>query len=156
MDLSMSKKMVDKEEAFDLFQYWLMDSPDAIERMMDRLPAEVKNQLDYSVESLDVLEAYLLNQYASIDEIKQEPPDILNGYAIYVGDTFRKVAKSLTQIEPIKWTIELDDTDNAYYNIPIIRLGAYVKCPLTLVTSSLDRRRGNYISTILKNFLEDS
>ncbi|MBV7435034.1 hypothetical protein KRX19_08360 [Cardiobacteriaceae bacterium TAE3-ERU3] len=152
----MSKKMVDKEEAFDLFQYWLMDMPDAKERMMDRLPAEVKNRLDYSIESLDILEAYLLSQYASIDEIDQEPPDIINGYAIYVGETFRKVAKSLTKIEPTKWTIELDDTDNAYYNIPIIRLGAYIKCPITLVTSSLDRRRGNYISNILKNFLEDS
>ena len=152
----MSKKMVNKEEAFDLFQYWLMDSPDAIERMMDRLPAEVKNQIDYSVESLDVLEAYLLNQYASIDEIDQEPPDILNGYAIYVGDTFRKVAKSLTQIEPIKWTIDLDNTDSLFYNLPVIKLGAYTNFPMGLVTASLDRRRGNYLSTILKNFLEDS
>ncbi|WP_227430689.1 hypothetical protein [Psychrobacter sp. I-STPA6b] len=152
----MSKKMVDKEEAFDLFQYWLMDSPDAIERMMDRLPAEVKNQLDYSVESLDVLEAYLLNQYASIDEIKQEPPDILNGYAIYVGETFRKVAKSLTKREPNIWTIELDDTDDVFYNLPVIEIGAYINFPMGLVTASLDRRRGNYLSTILKNFLEDS
>lgn len=146
---------IDKEDALDLFQHWLIDMPKAIERLMHRLPSEMQEKLDYSIESLDILEEYLLNQYASIQEIKQAPPDILNGYAIYVGETFRKVLADKTDREPNIWTIELDRIDYVFYNLPLIKVGAYIDCPMTLVTASLDRRRGDYLSTILKNILDD-
>lgn len=145
---------IDKEDALDLFQHWLIDMPKAIERLMQRLPSEMQEKLDYSIESLDILEEYLLNQYASIQEIKQAPPDILNGYAIYVGETFRKVLADKTDREPNIWTIELDRIDNIYFNMPTIKIGGYIGCPHYLVTASLDRRQGNYISTILKNKLD--
>ncbi len=144
---------IDKEYAYNLFQHWLIDIPKALERLMQRLPLEVKEKLEYSVESLDVLEEYLLNQYASIQEIKQAPPDILNGYAIYVGETFRKVLADKTDRDPNIWTIELDRSDYVFYNLPLIKIGAYIDCPMTLVTASLDRRRGNYLSKILTNKL---
>lgn len=50
--------MKTREERFDSFQYWLMDMRDAIGRMRDALPKEISEKLDYSIESLDILEQY--------------------------------------------------------------------------------------------------
>ena len=140
-----------REERFDLFQYWLMDLSDALNRFIDSKPLCIRDQLDYSIDSLDVIENYLLSQYSHNNEIIRESADILNGYSIYVGETFRKVLKDKTDRHPNIWKIELDDVDDAFYNLPIIKVGAYTGCPRTLVTACLDRKKGNYFSGILIN-----
>ena len=112
-----------RNERFDLFQYWLMDLPDALNRFIDSKPLYIRDQLDYSIESLDIIENYLLSQYSHNNEIIQEPADILNGYSIYVGETFRKVLRDKTDRDPNTWKIELDDVDYAFYNLPIIKVG---------------------------------
>ena len=50
-----------RDERFDLFQYWLMDLPDTLNRFIDSKPLYIRDQLDYSIESLDIIEKYLLN-----------------------------------------------------------------------------------------------
>ncbi|MGP4717565.1 hypothetical protein ACTXGL_13090 [Psychrobacter sp. T6-6] len=140
-----------REERFDLFQYWLMDLSDALNRFIDSKPLCIRDKLDYSIESLDIIENYLLSQYSHNNEIIQEPADILNGYSIYVGETFRKVLRDKTDRDPNTWKIELDDVDYVFYNLPIIKVGAYTGCPRALVTACLDRRKGNYFSKILMN-----
>ena len=141
-----------RDERFDLFQYWLMDLPDTLNRFIDSKPLYIRDQLDYSIESLDIIEKYLLSKYSHNNEIIQEPADILNGYySIYVGETFRKVLRDKTDRDPNTWKIELDDVDYAFYNLPIIKVGAYTGCPRTLVTACLDRKKGNYFSEILMN-----
>ena len=42
----------------DRFQYWLIDMDNAIDRFLELLPKHIKGQLDYSLESLSVLERY--------------------------------------------------------------------------------------------------
>ena len=137
-----------RDERFDLFQYWLMDLPDALNRFIDSKPLYIRDQLDYSIESLDIIEKYLLSKYSHNNEVIQEPVDILNGYSIYVGETFRKVLRDKTDRDPNTWKIELDDVDYAFYNLPIIKVGAYTGCPRTLVTACLDRKKG----TIFQKF----
>ena len=49
--------------------------------------------MDFSIQSLDIVEKHLLDNYETIEQIKNEPSYILDGYAVYVGETFRNVLK---------------------------------------------------------------
>ena len=46
------------------------------------------------------------------------------------------------------------EEDNVYYSLPILDGYNIIDCPLTMVTASLDRRTGIYISSILNSVLE--
>lgn len=67
--------------------------PNALGRFKNRMPKEIQDQLDFSIQSLDIVEKHLLDNYETIEQIKNEPSYILDGYAVYVGETFRNVLK---------------------------------------------------------------
>jgi hypothetical protein len=139
--------MKTKEERFDSFQYWLMDMSDALERMKNSLPKDISEKLNYSIESLDTLENWILEQYPTVNDIiPQKEASIVDGYARYVGETFRKYLGG-------KWIIELDNPKHVFYNMPEIDTKSLRDCPLSLVIASTDRRTGHYISDILKHKL---
>ena len=139
--------MQTKEERLDNFQFWLMDMHDALVRMKQSVPKEISDQLNYSIESLDVLEQWILSDYASVDQIlATSEAQKVDGYARYVGETFRKYLGGI-------WMIELDDPKHVFYNLPQIKTNQLIDSPLSLVTASVDRRTGEYISGILKNFI---
>ncbi len=134
------------------FQTWLAHMDDYLEELRTVIPAELAEQLDFSVESLGPLEKHLLSLYASIDEAKaKSAAATINLFSIYVGETIRKNGGG-------KWTLEADDPDYAYYNLPIIKgfgkNGANTDCPLTLVTAATDRRKGDFIKTVVQYGLE--
>lgn len=130
----------------DDFDSWLGHMYYALQDFQARLPEEISTQLDYSVTSLDILEAWLLDVYPSM-ETALEPSQslIIDGIARYIGETFRRNFGG-------QWTIELSDPKQRYAGLPILtglKLGPL--CPSTMVTSALDRRKGDYISTIFHN-----
>lgn len=49
------------------------------------MPKEIQDKLDFSIESLDIVEKHLLDNYETIEQIQNEPSSILDGYAVYVG-----------------------------------------------------------------------
>lgn len=140
-----------KAERLELFDSWLWDMPNALERFKNRMPKEIQDKLDFSIQSLDVAEKHLLDNYETIEQIKNEPSYILDGYAVYVGETFRNVLKDRT---PNQWELMLEE-DNVYYLLPVIHIRNGIDCPLILCTACIDRRWGNYWSWILGNQLED-
>ena len=75
----------------------------------------------------------------------------MDGYAVYVGETFRNVLKN---DKVNQWELMLEE-DNVYYLLPVINVSGFVDCPLTLCTACIDRRWGNYWSWILNNQLND-
>ncbi|TKD09280.1 hypothetical protein E8A74_12665 [Polyangium fumosum] len=124
---------------------------DALDRFMTRLPDELRGKLDFSVSSLDSIEAWLLQRYGSTREmLAASESQVVDGLARYVGETFRRFLGG-------KWTVQLDDPKFAYYGLPILvgfgKQSAPV-CPHTLVTASADRRKGVYLSTVAKNLRE--
>lgn len=133
----------------DQFQVWLMDMGDAIERFRASLPQNTSMQLDFSPESLSVAESFALERYSSIDEVKrQSEANLIDGIARYVGQVFRKNFGG-------KWIIDYSDPKNAFYGLPQLTgmVGQRTQmCPLTLVTSSVDRRTGKFIKTIFDNY----
>ena len=107
--------------------------------------------LDYSIESLDKLEGWILANY---DEIKKLIDDskMLDYLTVYIGETFRKQLGG-------KWYIDLKNKKNAYYSMPVLTDPSYrgevYKAPMTYATACINRKKGNYISTILKNNMQD-
>lgn len=139
-----------RAEQLELFDSWLWDMPNALERFKNRMPKEIQDKLDFSIQSLDIVEKHLLDNYETIEQIKNEPSYILDGYAVYVGETFRNVLQDRI---PNQWELMLEE-DNVFYLLPVIKVRGYTTCPLKLCTACIDRRWGNYWSWILNNALE--
>jgi hypothetical protein len=140
--------MTDTSTLRDDFEVWLMDMDDAIDRFLDQVPPDVRLRLDFSAESLDVLEAWLLQRYPTLDALLEESEkNILDGAARYVGQTLREHLGG-------RWDIALEDPQDVNYRLPILTgfQGQYsALSPVTLVTAASDRRSGTYLRTVLQN-----
>lgn len=69
------------------FEYWLMDMESALDNFIDSFPN--KDELDFSLESLGVLEGALLDRYQSIEDMKSKSEMVfIDGAARYVGGDF--------------------------------------------------------------------
>lgn len=135
----------DREEQF---QSWLFYMDDALDQFKARLPDNVRSALDLSPASLNALESWLVSRYNTIAELRAPSEvDTLDGAARYVGETIRKTLGG-------RWQIRFDDPKDAYYGLPeLSQFGVSVPpiCPHRLVTASIDRRTGTYLSTMLQN-----
>ena len=127
------------------FQEWLADMDLVIDALLVKMPRAMRPFFDHSVESLDVLETWLLARYKHNDlMLKKSESIILDGCARYIGETYRHHLGG-------HWFI--DRKHNCYDGLPLVGgFGEFVAplCPLTLATTSVDRRRGDFISTILR------
>jgi hypothetical protein len=130
------------------FEYWLFEMDDILERFLAILPRSVRSELDFSTSSLDTLEKWILDMYPDISEI-QKPSEafVLDGLARYVGETFRKELGGY-------WRIQFDNPKYAHHGLPELT-GFSTRstpiCPQLLITASVDRRIGTYLSTVLNN-----
>ena len=107
--------------------------------------------LDYSMRSLDDLEACILAHYEDYHALIANRK-ILDYLTVYISETFRKYLRG-------KWLIDLKNKKNAYYSMPILtdpsHRGKVYTAPLTYATACISRKDSQYISRILKNNLED-
>ncbi|WP_077035675.1 hypothetical protein [Pelomonas sp. KK5] len=135
----------------DQFQAWLMDMGDAIERLMNSLPAEISRKMDFTAESLSPVEHFCLARYPSATEAKElSEAKTIDSIARYVGQVFRKNLGG-------KWFIDFSDPKNAFYGLPQLSgmTGQDTQiCPLSLVIASLDRRTGKFLRTVYESHLE--
>jgi len=128
-----------------------MDMADAIERFRQSLPESVRERLDFSPESLNVIEALVLGEYSSPEQLqKHGDVALIDGMARYVGQVFRQHFGG-------KWFIDYGDPKRAFYGLPQLRDMAgrrTQQCPITLVTASADRRTGKFIKTVFDGYQE--
>ncbi|WP_291432617.1 hypothetical protein [Deinococcus sp.] len=128
----------------DAFGYWVFQNPDVVKDFKDSLPSGISEQLDYSVNSLDVLETWLTENFNTVDEITSfVNVSVLDGSARYVGRVF------LANLGG-KWGIDIHNKDNMYHSLPVIESKVGVTCPLSVVSTSIDRRTGHFISDVLR------
>jgi hypothetical protein len=119
------------------FQTWLAREVE----VREELAALIGRELELTPESLDVVEAYLLEHYAAPKDLLALPArSVLDAAARQIGLVY------VLNVDGAEWAINLDDPDDMYYRLPIIRLadGAAV-CPLTLATACLERRTGEFL-----------
>jgi hypothetical protein len=128
------------------YVWWLTIMADELPRLC-LLPKAVRSALDFSIESLDILEKYILDNY-TLEEMR----DYKNKYARdlfsrYVGETFRK------NIPNMRWAFEFSDKKNIFYGLPVIQENDGPTTPMApsfFVTALIDRQQGDYLSSILR------
>lgn len=127
----------------DEFDDWLIAMDNKLDQLTEELPRDVADRLDYTPASLSVLERWLLGHYSSLEEIIDTDKYLLDRLSCYVGETLRKTVGGT-------WSIGDADDANAFAGLPIIkREGKAPECPLSVVSASLDRRKGDYMESIL-------
>jgi hypothetical protein len=129
------------------FQTWLARDVE----VRAELEAIVGSELDTDEHSLDLLEEFLLKRYKKSDQaLRLDQRGILDAAARHIGLVM------VLNIEGAIWTIDLENPDNAYYRLPILRFAdGDEECPLTMATAALDRRLGDYLRTIVESYEED-
>lgn len=130
--------------ARDEFQTWLARDFE----VREELYAMAGGDFGIDTASLDRLEAFLLRRYATPEEaLALNERAVLDAAARHVGLIM------LLNVDGAVWAIDLDDADNAFYRLPIIRLAdGGEECPLTMVTAALDRRFGDYLREMVERY----
>ena len=128
------------------FENWLFAMDDELDKFLTELPTEVSKKLNYTPESLDILEEWMLKNFSDHKELlSKNNKKVQDNISRYIGETFRKNLDS-------KWSIRFDDQKFAFFGLPIlIENGNTIVCPHTLSTTTLARREANFLSTILFN-----
>jgi hypothetical protein len=138
--------MSDKDK--ERFEFWLAEMDDALDRFIESLPAEIRMDMNFSENSLDAVEAWILRTFSGTEEmLSPSAKDSLDGAARYIGETFRNVLGG-------KWKIRLDDSSYAFHGLPQLTEFSPSSTPIaphSLATASADRRTGQYLRTVLQN-----
>ena len=133
------------------FQDWIFFISDKMEYFTGEFAQENGLTLDYSIKSLDEIEGWILANFKHHNDLIAEKK-LLDYITIYIGETFRKYIGG-------KWYIDLENKKNAYYSMPVLTDPAYIGeryvASMTYATACISRQKGNYISTILLNCMED-
>ncbi|MFN8437345.1 MAG: hypothetical protein U0V72_06840 [Cytophagales bacterium] len=96
------KEVLGNEESFN---WWLTIMPDQL-LYLNLFPKEVRNKLDYSIESLDVLEKYIIENY-TMEELEDSAfKTMVDICARYIGETY------IRNMVDLKWDME---RDKGYY-----------------------------------------
>lgn len=133
------------------FQDWIFYIDDKMDAFTEDFAQRNNQVLDYSLQSLNDLEQWILNTYKDEYQLIGDHK-MLDLLAIYIGETFRKHVGGT-------WFMDTENKKNAFYMIPVLTSpefkGVKYKSPVTYATASIDRRKGNHISTILRNNMQD-
>ena len=152
-DETFFKRMQTPEEV----QSWLGDVERELGEFMNAIPKELREQMDYSVTSLDKLEAWLLSQYNKLyDAYNAEGLKLLAGAGCYIGESIRKSTGA-------EWYVELEVQDDAFFGYPVLRKALETADgvpdfrwarPFTLLTASFKRRTGTFIRDVAEKFIK--
>ncbi|MGN6111290.1 MAG: hypothetical protein ACTHU0_39695 [Kofleriaceae bacterium] len=136
-----------KLHSWEEFQIWLASDVEA----RDELAATMKAKLGVGIESLDAVEKFLVGRYKTIAQaLKSDQRDVLDGVARHIGLVF------LLNVDGAEWGIDLEDDDNVYYQLPIIRIAdGPEECPLSMATTCIDRRTGSFLRDVVQSYADD-
>ncbi|MFJ1352179.1 hypothetical protein [Capnocytophaga canimorsus] len=135
----------------DNFQDWIFYIDDKMDDFTQNFAQQHHLTLDYSIQSLDDLEQWIFTNFEN-NTLLIENAKLLDLLTIYIGETFRKHIGG-------KWVMDTENKKNAYYMLPVLWnenfKGVIYKSPRTYATACISRKKGNYISSILKNNMAD-
>ena len=130
----------------DNYVWWLTIMPDEMPRLCI-LPKKVREQLDFSLDSLDVIERYILDNY-TLEEMKDKRNRFARDlFARYIGETIRK------NVPGRYWSFESENSKSPYYGIPVLmplQAGGTPLTPTVWVTTLLEQRQGEFLRSQVK------
>ncbi len=129
-----------KEERYETFIEWTTFTEDRINEWKKSVPKEIASKLDWTPESLLIVEKYLLDNYSVEYQNSKEKRPALDAIVSYVGDLIRR------SIPETIWKIELEDETNIFYNLPylVFKLGVPLS-PHSLVQDALVEKTGSVL-----------
>lgn len=139
--------IIDLNNNEEAFTWWLTCMEDVL-KYKCLLPNKVSSLLDYSINSLDALEEYMLQNFTIETIYHEENKYALDFFTRYVGKTF------FQNIPNLKWEFILDEKDFYFGDVVLVKNNNELftkKSPLSFVVASLDRKTGTYIRNILIN-----
>ena len=135
----------------DRFHEWLLEMDQAMERLKQSVPAELAARLDHSPASLDALEAFVLATYPTVEAITaDEAGPMLDGMTRYVGQIFRAHCGGV-------WLIGYKNKRMLFHGMPQLvgmRGQTVPMSPRSVITASVDRRTGTFISGVFQRNLQ--
>lgn len=135
-----------KEVLEEIFNWWITFIPDKIFALEEKLPENLKDKLDFSVASLEILEKYLLENYTLEGMMQDE--EMWDYCASYIGYTYKK------NIFKAEWHIDLNDKNNIFYNMPCLHIPNLMSfVPHSYVTALLSKKENNLLSSTVKNHI---
>ena len=73
------------------FENWLFAMDDELDKFLTELPTEVPKKLNYTPESLDILEEWMLKNFSDHKELlSKNNKKVQDNISRYIGETFRK------------------------------------------------------------------
>lgn len=135
--------MRNKQNIENDFEWWITCIPDKMNRLEELLPEEIFQKLDYSIESFNVLEEYLLSKY-TLEQIKKDS-ELHDCLASYLGTTYHR------NIQQSEWYVEVENEKDVFYGMPILRVPNKISFePHSYVTTLMDRKKGDLLSTTIE------
>lgn len=133
------------------YNWWLTTMPDVLLNMA-LLPKPIKTNLDYSIKSLDCLEAYIKDNFDLESILHSSEKVAFDFFARYIGETFRK------NLIDVIWNLEKKEGWVGYgyplltkkENKPFTNVS-----PASLVGGAVDFNRDKYLSNILRHKIEN-
>ncbi|HXB94167.1 MAG TPA: hypothetical protein VNU70_03375 [Puia sp.] len=129
------------------YTWWLNIMPDEMPRL-SILPKEIRDRLDYSPASLDVIEKYIVDNYTADEIIDRRNKFARDLFVRYIGETFRKNHPELF------WSFESSDERNSHYGIPVL-ISLDEKCvplsPTAWLTMLIQRGEGNFLRSQVRS-----
>jgi len=105
----------EKEIKQETFIEWTTFIEDRVNEWSTTAPKEIVKNLDYSPESLKVIEQYILSKYTKETLGNSENKIEIDALVSYYGETLRR------NIPNSIWHIELDDETSVDFNTPSVK-----------------------------------
>jgi hypothetical protein len=115
----------EKKEKLENFHEWITFTDDRVYAWMKELSDDVRSRLDWGVDSLDVLERYILDNYTREALRDERNKAAIDAIASYMGETMRR------NLPNGKWRIELDDERNLHFNVPTVTTVPMAGAPIS-------------------------
>lgn len=136
-------------ETKELFDEWIKELPENLKYFTNDFAQKQNLKLDYSVDSLNQLEKWIIKEYEYPVDLKDDE-EILNLLVAYIGEVYKKELGG-------EWHIDFDATSKNPKRISILidKDSKECKYPDILCTSSISRKKGNLLTSTLTKALNN-
>ncbi len=122
------------------FIEWTTFIEDRVNEWGGTISENVADALDYSPESLKVIESYILSNFDKNSVTDTKNTKAVDAVVSYYGETLRRNLPNST------WFLDLEDEGNIYFNLPCIKtLVGFPISPYSLIKRLIAKKTGTFL-----------
>ncbi len=140
------KQKLNKEIEQEKLQQFIFEIDDILEAFIEELNQE-GYELDYTLESLSVLEKFILNKDITNQD---EHINIRTNCWIYLGETFRHIAQKGV------WEVSMNDDNTINYGLYVVTNYNEEKTefvPIRYIKTFIIRKEQGFFKSVIKNHI---